>query len=125
MDRLLAARPTGRPTGRSAALLGLVAGCLLTLLLTALLIPDPATARGGWSPPPDTVVSVQGTAAEGFAIRHYDGSMLYPPTTSEAIAECGELAGQRDRIRCRTRVRVWHRDLGGLRDTLRWASQRR
>ena len=117
MDRLLAARPV--------ALLGLIAGCLLTMLLTALLLPGPASAGDGWTPPPDTVVSVRGSAADGFAIRHHDGSMLYPPTTSEAITECGEHAGQRARIRCRTRVRVWYRDLGGLQDTLRWASQRR
>ena len=41
-------------------------------------------------PPADTIVHVEGDAANGFAIQHYDGSWHYPPTDSETMAECEE-----------------------------------
>ena len=51
-----------------------------------------AGAAGGWVPPDDTIVEITGDAANGFEIRHYDGTSLFPPTDSEARAECSEYA---------------------------------
>jgi hypothetical protein len=72
-------------------------------------------------PPGDTIVEVTGDAANGFGIEHYDGTMLYPPTGSEARAECGEYDARVDRVRCRTEVRTWYRDLADLEQALDWA----
>ena len=81
-----------------------------------------AAALAAVDPPPDdTIVEVTGDAANGFEIRHYDGTALYPPTDSEARAECGEYDARVDRVRCRTEVRTWYRDLGDLKQALEWA----
>ena len=53
-------------------------------------------AAGGWVPPDDTIVDISGDAANGFEIHHYDGSALFPPTDSEARAECNEYATRVD-----------------------------
>lgn len=79
-----------------------------------------AVGAGG-SPPGDTIVEVTGDAANGFEIRHYDGTELSPPTDSEARAECGEYDARLDRVRCRSEVRTWYRDLADLRQALEWA----
>jgi hypothetical protein len=84
-----------------------------------------AAVAGGGSPPGDTIVAVTGNAANGFDIRHYDGSTLHPPTGSEASAECGEYDRRIDRVRCRVEVRTWYRDLADLQQALRWAHRRR
>jgi len=78
-------------------------------------------AAVGPPPPGDTIVEVTGDAANGFEIRHYDGTELFPPTDSEARAECGEYDVRADRIRCRVEVRTWYRDLADLRQALEWA----
>jgi hypothetical protein len=75
------------------------------------------------TPPGDTIVEVTGDAANGFEIRHYDGTELFPPTDAEARAECGEYDKRVDRVRCRTEVRTWYRDLADLRQALDWAHQ--
>lgn len=93
------------------AALAAVIGCGLGV--AALAAPKP--------PPPDTIVEVTGTARDGFSIRHYDGSEEFPPTLSEANAECGEYDARVDRVRCRTEVRTWYRDLAAMRRALRWA----
>ncbi|GAA4698250.1 hypothetical protein [Nocardioides conyzicola] len=72
-------------------------------------------------PPGDTIVAVTGDAANGFEIQHYDGTSLYPPTDSEARAECGEYDKRIDRVRCRVEVRTWYRDLADLQQALDWA----
>ena len=72
-------------------------------------------------PPVDTIVEVTGDAANGFEIRHYDGTALYPPTDTEARAECGEYDKRVDRVRCRVEVRTWYRDLADLQQALDWA----
>jgi hypothetical protein len=83
-----------------------------------------AALAAGDEPPGDTVVDVTGDAADGFEIHHYDGTELYPPTDSEARAECGEHDARVDRVRCRTEVRTWYRDLGDLQQALDWAHAR-
>ena len=74
-----------------------------------------------WVPPDDTIVDIRGDAANGFAIRHYDGTVLFPPTNSEARAECNEYDTQVKRVRCRSEVRTWYRDLGQTQTALKWA----
>jgi hypothetical protein len=81
-----------------------------------------ASALGAGHPPPgDTIVAVTGDAANGFEIRHYDGTALFPPTGSEARAECAEYDTRVARVRCRTHVRTWYHDLADLRQALDWA----
>ncbi|WP_395692254.1 hypothetical protein [Nocardioides sp.] len=79
-----------------------------------------ASTRGG-APPGDTVVDVTGDARNGFEIWHYDGTGVFPPTGSEARAECSEYDRRVDRVRCRVEVRTWYRDLADLKQALDWA----
>jgi hypothetical protein len=72
-------------------------------------------------PAGDTIVEVTGDAANGFEIQYYDGTAAYPPTDSEARAECSEYDTRAARVRCRTEVRTWYRDLGDLQQALDWA----
>lgn len=72
-------------------------------------------------PPGDTIVEVTGDKENGFAIRYYDGTEAFPPTDSEARAECAEYDTRIERVRCRVEVRTWYRDLGDLKQALDWA----
>ncbi|MGH3334450.1 MAG: hypothetical protein ACRDOZ_01435 [Nocardioides sp.] len=85
---------------------------------TALALPEET-----WVPPDDTIVRVTGNAQEGFGIQRHDGTSLFPPTLSEARAECGEYDTRVARVRCRTEVRTWYRDLAHIKDALRLARQ--
>lgn len=100
---------------------------LTAALVTALLVLAgavlPASGSTTRAPAPDTIVAVTGDAANGFEIEFYDGSGLYPPTDSEAMAECSEYDTRLDRVRCRVEVRTWYRDLADLRQALDWAHQ--
>ena len=107
---------------RPLRLLALLASCLAGVVVTMTVQPGTAAAPR-WTPPPDTIVRVIGTAEEGFAIHFHDGSALFPPTDSEARAECAELRRQTARTRCWTEVRTWYRDLADLKQALRLAHQ--
>lgn len=96
----------------------LIVACVVATLGCGLGV---AALAAGDAPPGDTIVEVTGDAANGFEIRHYDGTELYPPTDSEARAECGEYDRRVDRVRCRAEVRTWYRDLADLRQALDWA----
>ncbi|QZY29759.1 hypothetical protein [Nocardioides coralli] len=98
----------------------MVLGGLVTGLVGAGAWAVVAPAVAG-STEPDTIVRVDGDAAHGFAIHHHDGTVLYPPTDSEARAECGEYHRRVARVRCRTEVRTWYRDLAELQRSLEWA----
>ncbi|UMG93538.1 hypothetical protein [Nocardioides sp. TF02-7] len=75
--------------------------------------------------PPDTIVHVEGDAANGFGIKMLDGSWLFPPTDSEAVAECNEYDRRVQRVRCRVEVRTWYRDLANMQDTIAyWRAKR-
>ncbi len=76
-------------------------------------------APGGF--PGDTIIEVTGDKANGFGILHLDGSGTFPPTDSEARAECSEYDTKVDRVRCRSEVRTWYRDLGDLKLALDYA----
>ncbi|WP_157571016.1 hypothetical protein [Nocardioides insulae] len=109
---------------------GLVAAMLLAVLATAAPAhgapdtvgrsPVMSALRGG-AAPPGTIVQITGTADVGFGLRFASGRWTYPPTRSEALAECGEYASAFDRVRCRTRVRTHYRDLAVTQQALRWA----
>ena len=71
-------------------------------------------------PPGDTIVLVQGDAANGFEIKHYDGTWLFPPTDSETMAECEEYDREIRQFRCKVSNRTWLRALGGFKETTRY-----
>ena len=105
--------------------MSILARALLVLLPVALLAgggaataADPATVvTDPYVPPPDTIVLVEGDAANGFGIERYDGSWEYPPTDSETIAECNEYDRFVRRLRCRVSTRTWYRALAGFKET--------
>jgi hypothetical protein len=103
---------------KMVALVAALATALLVLLGAVVLPASGTTTR---APAPDTIVAVTGDAANGFEIEFYDGTGLYPPTDSEALAECGEYDRRVDRVRCRTEVKTWYRDLADLQQALDWA----
>jgi len=90
---------------------------VLVATLTGLLL-GVAGAVGASVTDPDTIVRVEGDAANGFGIHRHDGSVLFPPTGSEARAECGEYHRLGQRVRCRTAVRVWYRELAEIQRSL-------
>ncbi len=98
---------------------------LLATLLTATVAAGTAQVAQAtdttWTPPADTIVKVQGNAKEGFSIFYYDGSSLFPPTDSEARAECSEYDTRIAVVRCKTEVRTWYRDLRAIRRAIRYA----
>lgn len=99
------------------------AALALSAALTALLV---TAASGGAAPDakapaPDTIVKVTGNASEGFGIEYYDGSSAFPPTDSEALAECQEYAAKTGRIRCRVEVKTWYRDLVDTKRAIKYA----
>lgn len=98
---------------------------VIAVLVAVLLGCGAATAARAAidGPPGDTIVKVEGDRANGFGIYHYDGTEEFPPTDSEARAECGEYDARVDRVRCRVEVRTWYRDLGDLQQALDWAHQ--
>ena len=104
----------------------IVAVAALALLVGGLVGGLGASALGaGGGPRGDTIVAVRGDGAHGFSIRHYDGTTDFPPTGSEARAECSEYGHVVARVRCRTEVRTWYRDLGDLKRALAWAHSSR
>ncbi len=107
--------PAHTPAGDPARRRSLVgrAGLAVSAALVAVLV---TAASGGAAPDakapaPTTIVKVTGNASEGFGIEYYDGSSAFPPTDSEALAECQEYTAKVGRIRCRVEVKTWYRDL--------------
>jgi hypothetical protein len=98
------------------------------LTLVALAFAGLALGSGGLAvadgmthePHPKTIVEVAGDKANGFSIFHYDGTAEFPPTDSEALAECSEYDTRVARVRCRTEVRVWYRDLDELKRSINY-----
>ena len=108
----------------SGALAAVVATSVLVLGGVGTALAGP-TAAARWVPPHDTIVKVAGNAQDGYGIHHYDGSALYPPTDSEARAECLEYDTRLERVRCRTEVTTWYADLADMKVALRWANRAR
>ncbi|WP_206515898.1 hypothetical protein [Nocardioides pantholopis] len=109
------------PSSKILALLAVLVSALLLVPLGLLVLGPPGAAGSLRAPAGDTIVDVTGDAENGFEIHRYDGSALFPPTRSEAVAECGEYDARVARVRCRTEVRIWYRDLADLRQALEWS----
>ncbi len=75
-------------------------------------------------PPGDTITDVSGDASHGWTVEHYDGTVTYPPTSSEVRAGCAALHHRVGRVRCRTRNRIWYRDLRQMKVALDYARSR-
>lgn len=113
-----------RSSSLVSLLLALAAGLTAGVVSTVVLAPAtavPVAPAVAWEPPGDTIVAVEGNRFDGFGIHFYDGTSLFPPTDSEALAECGEYDTEVAVATCRTEVRVWYRDLGQLKRALRYA----
>ena len=82
--------------------------------------PTSGPSAAEYQPHPKTIVEVTGDKANGFSIWHYDGSSDFPPTDSEARAECSEYDTRIGRVRCRTEVRVWYSALGDLKRSINY-----
>lgn len=93
---------------------------LATVLVTAATSGAAPEAK---APAPDTIVKVTGNAAEGFGIEYFDGSSQFPPTDSEAMAECQEYSARVGRIRCRVQVKTWYADLVATKRALKYAQR--
>jgi hypothetical protein len=99
-----------------------------SLTLVALAFAGLALGSGGLAvangtshePHPKTIVEVGGDKANGYSIFYYDGTAEFPPTDSEALAECSEYDTRVARVRCRAEVRVWYRDLGDLKRSINY-----
>lgn len=101
----------------------LVAG-LIALVATAVGVADLASADAAPDRAPrPVIVEVTGDAANGFEITYADGTGRYPPTDSEALAECSEYDTRVARVRCRAQVRTWYRDLGDLKASLAYVRE--
>lgn len=117
-----------QPRPPTAATTALLSGALVAVLATTCLLGSAGASvartdrAAAWEPPPHTLVAVSGSRADGFTLEQYDGTLLYPPTLSEARAECAAYAGRVRRTRCRVEVSTWYRDLGELKRSLRWAA---
>ncbi len=101
----------------------LLIAALASTIPAVALVSAAGSATRVVAPPGDTIVEITGDAGNGFEIRHYDGTSLFPPTDSEALAECGEYDRRVARVRCRTEVRTWYRDLAATQQALDWAHQ--
>ena len=101
-------------------LVGLVVGAGVVVGLSPVTA-VPGEPAAGWIPPDDTIVKVEGNRYDGFGIFYYDGSSIFPPTNSEARAECEEYDTDVAVVRCKTEMRTWYRDLGQLKRALRYA----
>jgi len=106
---------------------------LLALALAGLVLGSgglAAAATGGGSgsaaeeqayvPHPKTIVRVTGDKKNGFEVFHFDGSADFPPTDSEAKAECREYRTRVARVKCRTEVRDGFRMLAELRRSINY-----
>jgi hypothetical protein len=76
-------------------------------------------------PAPRTIVDVSGDRDHGWTIERYDGSVSYPPTVSEARAECDEYHRDTTRARCRATVHSSNHYLAELKRSLDWATRSR
>lgn len=109
-----------RTTAVLALLVGLLAGVVATLTVPPGTA-TPSAPAAEWVPPDNTIIRVEGNRYDGFGVFFHDGSAIFPPTDSEALAECEEYDTRVAVVRCKVGVRVWYRDLGQLRRALRYA----
>jgi hypothetical protein len=70
--------------------------------------------------PRPVIVDITGDAANGFGVHYADGSEVFPPTDSEARAECQEYDTRIARVKCWIKVATWYRDLADFKRSLAW-----
>jgi hypothetical protein len=109
-------RPRPHPLLLLLAVVAVVAAVAAAWTVPALAVPE------AWTPPPDTIVEIEGDEQNGFTIHHYDGSEISPPTDSEAHAECQEYDLRVQRVRCHAEVRTWYDALAEHQKSLHWAA---
>ncbi len=105
-------------TAAATLIAATVGGALLALGGGAAA--DPIDPRAPYVPHDKTIVKVTGDKWNGFGIHRYDGTADFPPTSSEAKAECGEYSTRLERVKCRTEVRVWYGDLGDMKRSINY-----
>lgn len=111
--------------GLLAAIVGVVLlGGLASGVADAHQVGREVDAPSRQAPHPKTIIRVTGDAANGFGIHHLDGTAEFPPTDSEAAAECGEYDRVIERVRCRTEVRTWYHDLAAMQWTIHYFKSR-
>lgn len=111
-------RPGRVPRRLAALLVALLVAVPTVGGLAAAATAEPAgTLTEPYVPPAGTIVRVEGDAANGFGIERYDGSWRFPPTDSEALAECEEYDRRLRRVRCKVSIRTWYRALAGFKET--------
>lgn len=101
---------------------------VLTITAAAAIL----TAGGGaaaWAtvddpPAASTIVDVSGDRDHGWTIEHYDGTVSYPPTFSEAKAECNEYHREANRKRCAGQLHTRNHFLWEMKRSLNWARSR-
>lgn len=113
-----AQQPALRHRSTLARLSLALSAALAAVLVTAASVGAAPDAK---APAPDTIVKVTGNASEGFGIEYYDGSSTFPPTHAEALAECQEYSAKVGRVRCRTEVKTWYRDLVAVKRAIKHA----
>lgn len=89
-----------------------------------------ATAGAGAAPPApawpgETVVAIEGDAANGFSIHRLDGTSDHPPTLSETTAECEEYDTEVAVAVCVAETRAWFDALAEHQLSLSWALSER
>lgn len=108
---------------RHSALRRSALAVVAALVATVGLATTSGAAPDAKAPAPDTIVKVTGNQEEGFGIEYYDGSAEFPPTDSEALAECQEYSAKVGRIRCRVEVKTWYRDLKATKRAIKYAKR--
>lgn len=114
---IAAAHPTSALPHHCA--LGVSVGAALAaaaLAVTAIAPAEASDRAPGHQPGSERpiIVDVTGDPQNGFGIEYAEGAGLYPPTDSEAMAECSEYDQRLERVKCRVEVRTWYRDLGDM-----------
>ena len=112
--------PRRGPTVAAMRPFALLIGGLVTVAATTVGVAGLARADSDSAPGAERpiIVEVSGDAANGFGIEYAGGGASYPPTDSEAMAECSEYDTRLARVKCRAEVRTWYRDLGDLQASL-------
>lgn len=75
------------------------------------------------TPPPDTVVDVNGDRYHGWSIEHYDGSVDYAPTVEKAKAVCDRFHHKVHWTRCRARLFVRYHGFDQMQAALNYAGR--
>lgn len=108
------------PSRRIGITLAAVAGACSMLAAAAVAGAAPSSPTAPpW--PGETVVAIEGDAANGFSIHRLDGTSEHPPTLSETTAECEEYDTEVAVAVCVAETRAWFDALAEHQLSLAWA----